>query len=129
MLSSTLIVLASLLQTTPPTYPTLPAAVVRVIDGDTPVLRISLDYDVSTTQAIRMEGFNAPEMGGPNRGAALLVRARLEQLLASGPVWVKRTGPRSFSRYVGRVYVSSGGVLIDLSDQLRREGYDVIQGQ
>lgn len=110
-------------------YAARPATVVRVIDGDTAILRIDLDYDVSTLQSIRLEGYNAPELHGPNPELAAAARARLGALLAGRPVWVRRSGPRSFSRYVGRVYYrDDAGRAVDVGDQLRREGYAVPQG-
>ena len=115
----------------PPSFAThqaRPATVVRVVDGDTVVFLVSLEYDVSTTVSIRLEGFNAPEMQGPNPPLARAARERLAAHLAGGRAWVLRTGPRTFARYVGRVYAESAAGVMDLSDLMTREGFHVPQG-
>ena len=81
----------------------VPAEVLRVIDGDTLVVRarIWLGQDVRTR--VRIAGIDAPELSGRcpgERALAVRARARVEDLLAAGEV---RLFDVRHGKYGGRV--------------------------
>ncbi len=131
MLAKCLLYFLVLAATPPPfaIYQAHPATVVRVVDGDTVVFLVALEYDVSITVSIRMERFNAPEMTGPNPVMATAARDRLAAYLVGRRTWVVRSGPRTFARYVGRVYTELPTGVVDLSEVMTAEGFHVPQGR
>lgn len=127
-----LVLLALLADPNPPSLDPLPAlraTVTHHFDGDTVTARlISLSYDRAgrsyvslTTEDVRLDGYDAPELrepGGPEATEAL------RRLLASGEVWVKPTGGRTFGRIIARAYVlTPEGVVIDVSQAMIRLGH------
>lgn len=94
-----------LLLATGPTAPVAQyrATVVRVIDGDTYELQIDLGYRVTTTQAIRLYGWDCPELPTPEGKATAASAAAL--LAAAHTVIVENTGIQSFARWVGKVWI------------------------
>lgn len=111
-------------------HPAHRATVVRVHDGDTALFRLDLEAGVSVETWIRLEGFNSPELHGPNKDLAAKATQALTDLLAGGEVWVKTTGDMTFARYVGRVYIrQQDGTAFDVSVRMAELGYAVEQGQ
>lgn len=93
-----------------------PASLVRVIDGDTYVLRVELGFQVSITVPIRLAGIDTPERFTPEGRAA---RAFAETTLRSGRIVVTPTGARTFERYVAAVTIDGK----DLAGLLRVAGH------
>lgn len=93
-----------------------PADLVRVIDGDTYVLRVELGFQVSITVPIRLSGIDTPERFTPEGRSA---RAFAEARLRSGRIVVTPTGARTFERYVAAVTVDGK----DLAGLLRAAGH------
>lgn len=111
-------------------HPAHRATVVRVHDGDTALFELDLEAGVSVETWIRLEGFNSPELHGPNKDLAAKATQALKDLLDSGEVWVKTTGDMTFARYVGRVYIKKqDGTAFDVSVKMAELGYAVEQGQ
>ena len=81
-----------------------PAVLVRVIDGDTWVLDVDLEYDVHVHATIREEGLYAPELGTPE-GVTAKAEAVRRFDECRGRIAVQSTGHRSFIRFVGRTYL------------------------
>ena len=79
--------------------------VVRVIDGDTFEARIEIWPTVSATVAVRLRGFDAPEIFRPaceeERYQGTLAKAAMEEVLPPGQaIALMQVGPDSFA---GRV--------------------------
>lgn len=101
----------------------VPARVLRVVDGDTLVVRARVWPGHQVETLVRLKGIDAPELkAGCERERALAHQARsfLEQHAAEGPVWLSDI---RFGKYAGRVLarvtVDSGA---DLSMQLLAVG-------
>lgn len=94
------------------------ASLVRVIDGDTIVVKISLGFHVSIDVTVRIAGIDAPEMTGAERPAGEAAAAWLRRLLAERPALYVRThkDARSFARWVADVAVARDGEEGELDD-------------
>ena len=71
----------------------MPAQVIRVIDGDTVVLKCDLGFRVTTTIKARLYGIDTPEIHGPNRPDGLDAKDYLEDLIQEWRIDVIRTTP------------------------------------
>lgn len=81
----------------------------RVIDGDTFVAKIDLGFDVWTVQHIRLLNYYAPESKSPDGPAA---RQALQAAMAGATELVlETTKDRTFTRYLGTVFVDSRPVI------------------
>ena len=79
-----------------------PSELVRVVDGDTYIMRMDLGFGVSYTASIRLADVDAHErFTVAGKAASLAVGV----FLRSGAITVEPTGDRTFERYVARVYV------------------------
>lgn len=110
---------------------TYPAKLERVIDGDTAVLLIDLGFNCSTTQSIRLKGYNAPELYGPNATMAHQAKAELQGLLAGRKLIVKTTKAfnQSFARYLADVYFCTDTGVYAVADDMTSKGFNVEQGK
>lgn len=72
-----------------------PATVVRVVDGDTVVLRVDLGFRASYEDTFRLMGCNAPE--GKNNASATYLRALLP---AGTPIVLASYKPEKFGRWL-----------------------------
>jgi endonuclease YncB( thermonuclease family) len=69
----------------------IPAALVRVIDGDTIEVRARIWLDLDLTTRVRLAGIDAPELNGAcseERRRAEEAQAILAEVLGAGPVWL-----------------------------------------
>lgn len=96
------------------------ASLVRVVDGDTVVMRLDLGFRTSCEQSLRLVGVNAPELfSGTNREVGATAKADCERWLWEHQhqdiVWpyvVQTVKDRqTFGRYLGTVYDLDGDCL------------------
>jgi micrococcal nuclease len=106
------------------------AALMHVVDGDTAVFDVDLGFGVGLAIPVRIVGYNAPEMRGPDPYRAGLAKAHLDQLLLGRPVYLATLKDgQSFARYLAAVFVDDGdGELISVADAMKAAGFDVPQG-
>ena len=83
------------------------AAVERVIDGDTLLLRIDLGFQVWKEQRVRLAGIDAPAMDEPKGKEAYTYV--LNRLAKVGFVMVKTNKIDIYGRYVGHIFYSLKG--------------------
>lgn len=88
----------------------VPARLVKVIDGDTVVCDLDLGWHIHLTSGVRLLGINAPEMSTPQGPAA---RDFLASLVAPGdPVTVVSTkllgGTEKYGRVLAAIRTASG---------------------
>lgn len=97
------------------------AALERVIDADTYVLRVDLGFRVSVALTIRVRDYDAPEITGNQRPYGLLAKDAAATLLSSAKTIVVETykDEQSFARWIADVYID--GALI--ADKLRAAGH------
>lgn len=108
---------------------TYPAKLVRVIDGDTAVLLIDLGFYTSTTQHVRIKGYNAPELYGTNAALAQKAKFELEKLIVGKPLVVQTTKSfsQSFARYLADVYVLEQTGAVSVAKHMISAGFDLEQ--
>lgn len=97
------------------------AHVNRVIDGDTYVLDVDLGFRVQAAITVRVFGYDAPEMTGPDKLFGHVAKDAAEALLRKAAVIVVETykDARSFERWVASVYVDG----VQVSELLIAEGH------
>lgn len=103
----------------------------RVIDGDTAVLLIDLGFNASTTQHVRFQGYNAPELHGMHASNAQAAKDELQSLLEGNPLVIVTTKNflKTFARYVADVYVVVQKDFIRVSEHMISKGFNVEQGK
>lgn len=108
------------------------ANLVRVIDGDTILVDVSLGMLVYRRTSIRIRGINAPELfSGEDRDAGAASRDHLTELLTNArdgtlSLQTYKDG-KSFDRYVADVfYVDALGEWVDVGERMRWDGFAVL---
>jgi len=121
---------------------TYKADLVRVIDGDTVVLRLHKDFEFevdfgfhilekvhshkSVELSFRLLGINAPEVVGADKAAGLLSKEALDKLLRSGELTATTYKPDKYGRWLVTIDVSqSDGTIVDVADYLVKNGFAV----
>ena len=116
---------------------TYEADVLSVYDADTVTLRIDAGFRIQFTDAVRLLGIQAPEVGGAGitpeeRAAGLAARDRLRAILdAAGNrviVRTKKDAKEGRGRYLGTIYVRGTAdpeAWIDVGGWLVLEGHAV----
>lgn len=100
--------------------------VVRVIDGDTVEIAVDCGFRITHTLQLRLAGINAPELRGEDRPDGLTAVSALSELVRGQTVRVRtHKDGRSFSRYVGDLFVERDGALVDVADVMVNGGYAV----
>jgi len=96
------------------------AETVRVIDGDTVVMRIDVGFDITVVKKIRLLGVNTPEVRGESRAEGLKAKELVKQWLDCDSVIIRTAKSDSFGRYLAEI-IKDGESLTDYLIQL---GYD-----
>lgn len=100
--------------------------VVRVVDGDTFVVRADLGFDpIETTKQIRVLFANAPEKHGATRVAGLAAEAWLtDRLMGKKVLFLTRKDEQSFVRWLAEVWYDpdAKGELRNLADDMIAAG-------
>jgi micrococcal nuclease len=90
---------------------TVPATVVRVVDGDTVIVNLDLGWRVyRDVERIRVNGISAPEVRGRSRKRGLAAKAHAETLVPVGTaVVVTSEAKPTFERTVGSLEIPGVG--------------------
>lgn len=110
---------------------TVPATVIRVVDGDTLMLRCDLGWHITYETRCRLIGINAPELGTEEgQAAAAWARAKLDTagIDDDGHVAVTFVSHQldKYGRPLGQVLVSTPqGESFDLGLELLNNGHAV----
>lgn len=117
-------------------------SVVRVVDGDTVILRLEGDfvYDLdfgfhirdqirlrkSTEQSFRLLGINAPELSGESRAKGLAAKDELTRLLSLGKLTATTFKPDKYGRWLVILDVTTPEPrTFRVNDELVRTGFAV----
>ena len=109
------------------------ADIVRLIDGDTVEADIDLGFSVSIRLKLRLYGIDTPEVRGEERERGLEAKLALAELIDQcSPITVQTykdiTG--KYGRYLATLMgVTEGGVVINLNDQLVKDGWAKCYGE
>lgn len=118
------------------------AKVVRVIDGDTVVLRLQKTYEhavdfgfnikdvlaltKATEMSFRLYGINAPEMKSETLVAGQASKAELERLLKLGTIRAVTYKADKYGRWLTDLYVTlADGTVLHVNKQLMESGHAV----
>lgn len=102
----------------------IPASFVRVIDGDTFVMRAHLPFDVHIDITIRLRGVNCPEVKGLSARAGKAATEYARTWVATYPdVIIHDVGSRSLGRMVSTICPPGGGQC--LTEALIASGHGV----
>lgn len=103
--------------------------VVRVVDGDTYHLRVSLPFYLEAVITVRLLGFDCPERNSGSafeKQQAIVATTVAGEFLttAAGLLWVRtEKDPDSFGRWLGEVWrEDADGTRMLLGDALRAQG-------
>lgn len=81
------------------------ATCVRVIDGDTIVCQVDLDFNLVITLTFRLFGINAPETRGESREDGLASKVALASLIEGKPVKLETANKQDkYGRYLAEVH-------------------------
>lgn len=120
------------------------ATVVRVIDGDTVVLRVEKRYELAVDfgfyirdtivsakhaeMSFRLAGINAPETTGVDattKARGLASKMELERLLSLGPIVATTYKPDKYGRWLVQLQVQEGPLSINVNQALIEGGFAV----
>ncbi|MBM4165500.1 MAG: thermonuclease family protein [Ignavibacteria bacterium] len=102
------------------------ANVVSVYDGDT--ITVDIDVGFNTTlrkEKIRLHRINAPEIRGRSRKKSIASRDYLRSLLDGKEILLQTIKDRKekFGRYLGEVWLKQNEKLINVNDELVKQGF------
>lgn len=100
--------------------------VVKVYDGDTFTLRLTLGFEITFTVQVRLLGIDTPEIRGDERERGLEVRDYVRLMLENAQeiivnTYKDRTG--KYGRYLAIVYVDGLNLNLHLLDEGLAEPY------
>ena len=105
------------------------AIVLRVVDGDTLDLEISLGMGISVKERIRINGINTPETYGVKKNSeeynrGIISKNRLESLVLGKEIQINTHKDKKgkYGRYIADVYLVEEGLLLSVGDVLVQEG-------
>lgn len=97
------------------------ATTIRVIDGDTAVLKIDHGFHFESVQRIRLLGIDTPERGQKYYQEA---KDLLVELINEKEVYVQTEKSDTFGRFLGHLFViDETGDLIDVNQAMASSGY------
>jgi endonuclease YncB( thermonuclease family) len=105
---------------------TYDARLVRVVDGDTCFLVVSLGFHMTMEMDFRLYGLNAPEMHGPNKAIAERAKEFLHGQLVDADLEIETKKSDKYGRWLATIYVKGvGGVRTNVNELLVSKGFAV----
>lgn len=102
------------------------AEVVRVIDGDSVVLRVDVGFHVTFTDNFRLLGIEAAEVRTRDleeKKAGLNSKAALERLLALGPLRIETEKSGKYGRWLATLYIQAEDGEFNANERMVDEGF------
>ena len=101
-------------------------SLLRVVDGDTVVLRFPLPFHVKMELDVRLLGINAPERVGADAGAGAAATAYLLELLSSADSLTAQTRRTDkYGRWLAEIWASHLGVWSNVNAAMLAAGHSV----
>ncbi len=111
---------------TPASYTFREPEVLRVVDGDTLLMRFPLPFNGWRDVDVRLLGLDAPEKVGANRKAGESARTHLAGLLGHAEEIRAQTHKTDkFGRYLAEVWVRHGAAWVNVSAAMIEAGHAV----
>lgn len=105
----------------------LNCVLVRVIDGDTIIVKFYVWSDIILEKYIRFDDIDTWEMRGPNKEKGKAAKEFLKELLASGDVILHTKRKKGkYGRLLGSIHVRKDGVVKSSSQELRENGHEKV---
>jgi len=105
------------------------AIVLRVVDGDTLDLEISLGMGIYIKERIRISGIDSPETYGVKKESeeyrsGMITKNRLKNLVLGKKIQINthKDKKEKYGRYIADVYLLEEGLLLSVGDILVQEG-------
>lgn len=105
------------------------AKILRVVDGDTLDVEISLGFDIYKRERLRLNRINTPEVRGADSARGKQASSRVAALAPVGSTVMIRTikdSQEKYGRYLAEVFIEQKSApLMNLNDALVAEGLAV----
>jgi len=105
------------------------ARILRVVDGDTLDVEISLGFEIYKRERLRLNRINTPEVRGADAARGKQASRRVEALAPVGSTVLIRTikdSQEKYGRYLAEVFIEQPGThTLNLNDALVSEGLAV----
>lgn len=101
------------------------ASLVRVIDGDTIEVDIDLGFFTHVTTRLRLLGVDTPELIGPDRARALIVKSVLTGMLSNRPLKLRTVKSDKYGRFLADVWVEHETDVTHVNQWLIDSGYGI----
>ncbi len=102
------------------------AIVVDVIDGDTIIASVTLDFDIRVELTFRLLGIDTPEVKGVSKEAGVAASVYLNDRIINKTIQIQTVKTKKgknkkdkYGRYLGRLFLDD----IDLNQELIDKGY------
>jgi len=102
------------------------AELVRVIDGDTVVLKVDCGFRLTFEDSFRLYGIDTPELHGVSaevREKALAAKAEVERLCGLGKLRIETYKPDKYGRWLATIFVRAGSAEININEKLVADGF------
>lgn len=88
------------------------AKITSVYDGDTITAEVDLGFNIKITEKFRLNGLNAPEVKGEEKGDGLISRDRLRDKILGKEVTIKtfKDSTEKYGRYIAEIYLESENI-------------------
>ena len=105
-----------------------PATVVRVIDGDTIIVKFNVWADITLEKSIRFLEVDTWEVRGANKEKGLAAKMFLENTLKEGQVYLFSDGSTGkYGRTLGKMFVIIDGRMVDVNKLLIDNGHQKLE--
>ena len=99
---------------------------IRVVDGDTVVVRFNLPFGLSYTTDVRLQGINSPEKVGVQRAAGYAATDYLRTLILGAETFTAETHKtEKYGRYLAQIWMFKAGKWTNLSVSMIEAGHAV----
>jgi len=99
--------------------------ITKVVDGDTIYVRFKVWADITLDKKIRFDDIDTWETRGDNKDKGLAAKKFIAQLLEKGDVYLRTEGKiGKYGRTLGSLHVIVDGKMINVSEELRKNGHE-----
>ena len=88
------------------------ARVISIYDGDTLTAEVDLGFNIKITEKFRLNGLNAPELKGEEKGDGLISRDKLRERILGKGITIKtfKDSTEKYGRYIAEIYLEKENI-------------------
>ena len=88
------------------------ARVISIYDGDTLTAEVDLGFNIKITEKFRLNGLNAPELKGEEKGDGLISRDKLRERILGKEITIKtfKDSTEKYGRYIAEIYLEKENI-------------------